>query len=56
MKFTGRSRSYAYKVLQKIRIAEGKEKHCLITIQEFADFQHIPVTEIEEVLFKKHHN
>lgn len=53
MIFTGRSRSYAYKILKQIKESVGKKKHNLITIQEFADFHHIIVTEIEEVIFGK---
>ena len=53
MIFTGRSRSYAYKILKQVKESVGKKKHHLITIQEFADFHHITVTEIEEVIFYK---
>jgi hypothetical protein len=51
MVFTGRSRSYAYKILRQVRESKGKSKHNLVTIQEFADFHHIPVNEILETLF-----
>ncbi|MDF2159431.1 hypothetical protein [Algoriphagus sp. CAU 1675] len=53
MIFTGRSRSYAYKILKQVRVSAGKEKHNLITIQEFADFHCIPVKELEELIFRK---
>ncbi len=56
MIFTGRSRSYAYKILKQVKESVGKKKHNLITIQEFADFHHIDVTEIEDVLFRKPQN
>ena len=53
MIFTGRSRSYAYKILNQVREGAGKAKHNMVTIQEFADFHSIPVNELEEVLFGK---
>ncbi|SDA90926.1 hypothetical protein SAMN03080617_03355 [Algoriphagus alkaliphilus] len=53
MIFTGRSRSYAYKILKHVRESLGKAKHHLITIQEFADFHGIPVNEIEDLIVKK---
>ncbi len=53
MIFTGRSRSYAYKILKLVRESVGKKKHNLITIQEFAEFHRITVTEIEDALFQK---
>jgi hypothetical protein len=53
MIFTGRSRSYAYKILNQVREGAGKDKHNLVTIQEFAEFHCIPVQELEEVLFGK---
>ena len=53
MIFTGRSRSYAYKILKRVRENVGKAKHNLITIQEFADFHSIPVNELEKIIFRK---
>lgn len=53
MIFTGRSRSYAYKVLKQVRENFGKSKHHMVTIQEFADFHGIPVCELENSLFEK---
>lgn len=53
MIFTGRSRSYAYKILNQVREGVGKSKHGMVTIQEFAEFHCIPVRELEEVLFGK---
>ena len=53
MIFTGRSRSYAYKILKEVKKAVGKSKHNLVTIQEFADFHSIPVEELLDSLFKK---
>ncbi|OOG69928.1 hypothetical protein B0E43_19655 [Algoriphagus sp. A40] len=54
MIFTGRSKSYAYKILKEVKTAVGKSKHNLVTIQEFADFHNIPVKELLDTLFKKH--
>ncbi|SFB46482.1 hypothetical protein [Algoriphagus aquimarinus] len=53
MNFTGRSKSYAYKVLKQVKEGVGKAKHNLLTIQEFADFHRIPVKELTDILFKK---
>lgn len=53
MVFTGRSKSYAYKILKEVKEAVGKSKHNLVTIQEFADFHNIPVKELMDSLFKK---
>ncbi|WPR73739.1 hypothetical protein [Algoriphagus sp. NG3] len=53
MIFTGRSRSYAYNVLNRVRKKLGKGKHSLITFQEFADFHGIPVNELTDILFRK---
>lgn len=54
MVLTGRSKSYAYKILQDVRTAVGKSKHNLVTIQEFADFHNIPVKELLDSLFTRH--
>lgn len=53
MIFTGRSRSYAYNVLNRVRKKLGKGKHSLITFQEFADFHGIHVNELTDILFRK---
>ncbi|SDD44798.1 hypothetical protein SAMN04488104_103036 [Algoriphagus faecimaris] len=52
MKFTGRSRSYAYKSLNQVKTYFGKSKGSLVTFQEFADFHGIRVEEIENILFE----
>ncbi|WBL43027.1 hypothetical protein PBT90_20080 [Algoriphagus halophytocola] len=54
MIFTGRSKSYAYNVLNRIRKSVGKGKHSLITFQEFADFHGIHVNELTDIIFRKH--
>lgn len=43
MLLTGRSRSYAYYCLKRVKEHYGKSKHHLVTIQEFAEFHGIPV-------------
>ncbi|WP_339865793.1 hypothetical protein [uncultured Algoriphagus sp.] len=46
MVLTGRSRSYAYYCMKRVREHYGKLKHQLITFQEFADFHGIPVSDL----------
>ena len=52
MVFTGRSRSYAYKVMRQVRKHYGKSKHQLVTLQEYAEFHGIPVNEVKTSLFE----
>lgn len=52
MVFTGRSRSYAYKVMRQVRKHYGKLKHQLVTLQEYAEFHGIPVNEVKTSLFE----
>ena len=51
MVFTGRSRSYAYSILTRIKLFYGKEQHQLITFEEYADFHGIPVGDLIKTLF-----
>lgn len=53
MIFTGRSRSYAYKILKQVKEKTGKSKNHLVTFQEFADFHGIEVSELKFSVFKK---
>lgn len=46
MVFTGRSRSYAYISLKRVKEHYGKSKHQLVTIQEYAEFHGISVNEL----------
>lgn len=46
MILTGRSRSYAYYCMKRVREHYGKSKHQLITFQEFAGFHGIPVDDL----------
>ncbi len=48
---TGRSKSYAYKILQKIRVWLGKSKHHMITIEEYAEFHGIKVADVKSSVF-----
>ncbi|WPR76036.1 hypothetical protein [Algoriphagus sp. NG3] len=51
MVFTGRSRSYAYSIINKIKEFYGKENHQLITFEEYAEFHGIPVSDLLKTLF-----
>lgn len=51
MVFTGRSRSYAYTILRKIKLFYGKDNHQVITFEEYADFHGIPVGDLMKTLF-----
>ncbi|MEB2778730.1 hypothetical protein SYJ56_25705 [Algoriphagus sp. D3-2-R+10] len=53
MIFTGRSRSYAYKVLKQMKGFYGKSKANLLTIQEFADYHGISVADVESSVLGK---
>ncbi|WPR77497.1 hypothetical protein [Algoriphagus sp. NG3] len=53
MIFTGRSRSYAYKILNQIKAFYGKSKASLLTIKEFADFHGISVEDVETSVLGK---
>ncbi|UZD23920.1 hypothetical protein PBT90_11025 [Algoriphagus halophytocola] len=53
MILTGRSRSYAYYCMKRVREHYGKSKHQLITFQEFADFHGIPVDDLGFSLIHK---
>lgn len=46
MVLTGRSRSYAYKSLNKVKKRLGKEKHQLVTFEEYAEFHGIAVSDV----------
>lgn len=46
MILTGRSRSYAYDCLKRVREHYGKSKHQLVTFQEFAGFHDISVKDL----------
>ncbi len=53
MILTGRSRSYAYYSLKRVKEHYGKLKHQLVTIQEFAEFHAIPVNDLRFSLIEK---
>ena len=46
MVLTGRSKSYAYKSLKKVKIWLGKSKHQLVTFEEYAEFHGILVSDV----------
>ncbi len=43
MYITGRSKSYAYNILSKIKAYFKKTKHQLVTFEEYAEFHGIPI-------------
>lgn len=47
---TGRGERYAQQVLQTIRKRLGKEKHQLVTLEEFCDFAGLRPEDLEEYL------
>jgi hypothetical protein len=53
MLLTGRSRSYAYISLKRVKEHYGKSKHHLVTIREFAEFHGISVNELSVFLTGK---
>ena len=46
MVLTGRSKSYAYSSLKKLKKQLGKSKHQLVTFDEYADFYGIAVSDV----------
>lgn len=52
MVFTGRSRSYAYKIIKQVKEYYGKSKHQLVTVKEYAEFHGIPVNEVKTSIFE----
>ena len=50
VRITGRSESYARKLLRQIRKAKGKPKGAMITITEFCEFLNWRVEEVENLL------
>ena len=53
MVFTGRSKSYAYSLLTRIKEFYGKSKGCLVTIQEFAEYHGIAVADVRASVLGK---
>lgn len=47
MVLTGRSKSYAYNSLNKVKEWLGKSKHHLVTFDEYADFHGITVSDVQ---------
>lgn len=47
MLLTGRSKSYAYSSLKKVKEWLGKSKHHLVTFDEYADFHGITVSDLQ---------
>jgi hypothetical protein len=48
MQITGKSKSYAYNLLKKIKAVHNKDPHHLVTIEEYANFHGIPVEKVKE--------
>lgn len=51
MVLTGRSKSYAYKSLKKVKEGLGKAKHHLVTFEEYAEFHGITVSDVHPSVF-----
>jgi hypothetical protein len=48
MTITGRSKTYAYALLKKIKAMFRKDKHQMVTVEEYASFHGIPVEKVME--------
>jgi hypothetical protein len=46
MVLTGRSKSYAYNSLKRVKAGLGKKKHQLVTFEEYAAFHGIAVSDV----------
>ncbi|WP_089242465.1 hypothetical protein [Belliella buryatensis] len=53
MIITGRSKSYAYKVLKEIKSFYNKQDHQMVTIEEYADFHGIPVQKVKDYVIPR---
>lgn len=53
MLLTGRSKSYAYENLRRVRRHFGKNKHQLVSFQEFAQFHGISVFDLSTSLIER---
>lgn len=49
-RITGRSERYARKILTKVKKRLGKEKHQLVTCDEFCNFLGLPAEDVERYL------
>ncbi|UCS95950.1 hypothetical protein KZP23_08575 [Echinicola marina] len=50
MFITGRSKSYAYSILSKIKDYFNKNSHQVVTFEEYASFHGIPVDKVLEYI------
>jgi hypothetical protein len=50
MCITGRSKTYSYTLLGKIKAYFSKDRHQLVTVEEYAVFHGIPVERVREFL------
>lgn len=50
MQLTGKSERYSREILRKIKNLHKKEKHQLVSVQEFCDFIGLNSEEVESVL------
>ena len=42
MLITGKSERYSREIIKKIKLANNKQKHQLVTVQEFCTYMNIP--------------
>lgn len=50
---TGKSLSSSRELIRHIKAVHGKQKHQLVTIKEFCDFQCLPFEEVFNMINKK---
>jgi hypothetical protein len=50
MKIAGKSKTYSYNLLKKMKAFFSKDDHQLVTIDEYARFHGIPVEKVMEYL------
>ena len=49
MRITGKSERYSREILKKIKTDLNKEKHHIITIQEFCSYMKISIDELNKI-------
>jgi hypothetical protein len=49
-RITGRTERYARKIMHKIRVKHGKQKHQLVSLTELCDYMGLPLEDVAKYL------
>ncbi|GAB2629108.1 hypothetical protein [Belliella aquatica] len=50
MTISGRSKTYAYSILKKVKVFFNKPEHQMVTVEEYASFHGIPLDVLKKYL------